>query len=334
VRISFPLRRIALSCALVAAACFGSATALAASDFPNKPIKLLVGFSAAGSTDTIARFYAARMSEVLKTPVIVENRAGAAQLIAIRMLMSAPPDGYTLFLASASAMSQGPGVRSDLPYDPLKDFSPIALVGTIPGVIVISPKLPIKTIGDLVAYAKQHPNTLNYGSSGVGSASHLQMEYLNSMTGTKMAHIPYKADAEIMTGIAEGSVQLGFAPLQGALPLIQAGRVRGLAVTGTHRVAAIPEVPTLAEADVPGLGVVDPYTYYALLAPIGTPAAVVDNINAAVNTVSRMPTTIQYMHERLYEPGTGTPQDMQRFVAQDLAKWRKFGASFKLEPVQ
>jgi tripartite-type tricarboxylate transporter receptor subunit TctC len=306
----------------------------AAGEFPNKPIRLLLGFSAGGSTDTIARIYAARLTEVLNTPVIVENRAGGAQTIAIRVMMASPADGYTLFLGTASAMSQGPGVRNDLPYDPLKDFTPIALVGTIPGVIVASPKLPVKSIGDLVAYGKAHPDTLNYGSSGVGSASHLQMEYLAYLSGFKMAHIPYKADAEIMTGIAEGSVQLGFAPLQGALPLIQSGRVRALAVTGNKRIAAIPDVPTLTEADVPGLGVVDPYTYYALVGPRGMPQNVVDKINAAVNEVSKMPATIKAMHERMYEPGSGTPEDMQHFERQDLEKWRKFGATFKLDPVQ
>ncbi|ALM84249.1 MFS transporter [Bordetella sp. N] len=323
------MRTLQIACACTLAMASMSAKA---EEFPAKPIKMLVGFSAGGSTDAIARLYASKLGEVLKTTVIVENRAGGSQLIAIRGLMSAPADGYTLFLASASAMSQGPGVRTDLPYDPQKDFTPIALVGTTQGAIVASPTLPVNSIGELVQYAKKHPDSLNYGSSGIGSASHLQTEYMLNVAGIKMTHIPYKADSEIMTAMAEGSVQIGISPLQGALPVIQSGRVRILAVTGSHRLESLPKVQALSEvADVPGLAAMDPYTYYALMGPKGMPAALVQKINAAVNEVSKMPQTVKNMHAQLYEPATGSPDDLRSFIAHDLDKWRTFSHKVKLD---
>lgn len=323
------LRVIGAALACTLAAGVGPANA---QDFPAKPIRMLVGFSAGGSTDAVARLYAAKLAEVLKAPVIVENRAGGSQLIAIRAMMASPPDGYTLFLASASAMSQGPGVRTDLPYDPIKDFTPVALVGTTQGAIVASPTLPVQSMEDFLRYARQHPDKLNYGSSGIGSASHLQAEYMLNVAGIKMTHIPYKADSEIMTAMAEGSVQLGISPLQGALPVIQSGRVHVLAVTGSHRVAALPNVEALSEvAGVPGLSDIDPYTYYALMGPKGMPPAVVQKINAAVNEVSRMPQTIANMRAQLYEPATGSPDDLRAFIARDLEKWRAFSHKVKLD---
>jgi len=327
VRLTTRFLRAALACAFTLAA-----AAAHSEPFPSKPIRMLLGFSAGGSTDTVARLYAAKLSEVLKTTVVVENRAGGSQLIAIRALMAAPPDGYTVFLASASAMSQGPGVRKDLPYDPLNDFTPIALVGTTQGAIVASPSLPVKSMDELIEYARKHPGELNYGSSGLGSASHLQAEYMLNVAGIKMTHIPYKADAEIMTAMAQGSVQMGISPLQGALPVVETGRVRMLAVTGHERLAALPDVKALSEvAAVPGLADVEPYTYYALMGPKGMPADVVTKINAAVNEVSRMPQAVAYLHERMYEPGTGSPEDLRAYIAHDLEKWRKFSQQVKLD---
>lgn len=324
-------RREVLKTVMASAMMLCSAVA-GAQQFPSKPIRVLLGFSAGGSTDTVARWYAARLAEVLKTPVVVENRAGGSQLLAIRALMGSAPDGYTLFLASGSAMSQGPGVRKDLPYDPLKDFTHVAMVGTTQGAIVASPSLPVKTIEELVQYARKHPTDLNYGSSGIGSASHLQTEYMLSVAGVQMTHIPYKADAEIMTGMAEGSVHIGISPLQGAMPVIELGRVRVLAVTGANRLPALPNVQALSEVhSIPGLADLDPYTYYALVGPRGMPAEVVERINAAVNEVSGMPQTVSYMRERMYEPVAKTPQELRNFVTHDLEKWQKFGEKFKLD---
>ncbi|MGF6369074.1 tripartite-type tricarboxylate transporter receptor subunit TctC [Paraburkholderia sp. RAU6.4a] len=301
--------------------------ARAESSYPSRPIKLLVGFNAAGATDTIARYYASKLSDVLRTSVYVENRPGAYQMIAIRNLKSAPADGYTLFLITGSAASQYPGLQKDLPYDPEKDFSFIGLVGEAPGVIVASPSLPVSNVSDLVNYCKAHPGSLNFGSSGIGSASHIQMEYLSSLAGIRMTHIPFKADAEIITALLSGSVQIGMTPIQGALPSIQSGMVRALAVTGTRRVASLPDVPALGEAKIAGLGAVDPYTYYVLLGPKGLPAELIQKLNGAINTVSRMPETVAYMHKLGYEPGISTPQSVRDYVLQDTKKWTDFHAA-------
>jgi tripartite-type tricarboxylate transporter receptor subunit TctC len=317
------MRRVLLS-ALAACMLIVSVSAPAEDSYPLKPIRILVGFNAAGGTDTIARYYAMKLSQVLKTSVYVENRPGAYQMIAIRSLMAAPADGYTLFLISGSAISQYPGLQSDLPYQPSRDFSMIALVALSPGVIVASPALPVRNIADLIAYCKPRPTAINFGSSGIGSASHLQLEYLSYLAGIRMTQIPYKADAEVITSIAAGSVQLGMTPVQGALPAIKAGLVRPLAVTGMKRISALPDVPSLGESGFPQLGSVDPYTYYVLVGGKGLPREAIDKLNAAVNAVSKMPETISYMHGLAYEPSISTPQSVASYVAQDTQKWSKF----------
>jgi tripartite-type tricarboxylate transporter receptor subunit TctC len=302
-----------------------------ADTYPSKPIRIVIGFSAAGSTDTLARFYAQKLGEVLKASVIVENKAGGGQIIAIKTVMASPPDGYTLYLGSGSAFSQGPGVRKDLPYDPLKDLTLIGLVATAPGVIIAAPSLPVRSIGELVKYSNAHPTQLNYGSSGIGSASHLQGEYLISLAGIKMAHIPYKADAEIIREMAAGSVHMGMTPVQGAIAHISSGRVKALAVTGSRRLKGLPDVPSLAESGIKGLAGIDPYTYYGLAGPAGLPPAIVNTLNEAINKVSKSPDVAAQLRERQFaEPGTGSPESFRRYIEEDLKKWREFGKVVKL----
>jgi tripartite-type tricarboxylate transporter receptor subunit TctC len=302
-----------------------------AQDYPNRPIKLILGFSAGGSTDSIGRYYAQKMSELLKAPVVVDNKPGAGQIIAIKSVMAAPPDGYTLYLGSGSAFSQGPGVRNDLPYDPLKDMTLVGLVATAPGLIVVTPKLPVNSMQELISYAKEHPNELNYGSSGVGSASHLQGEYLKKLTGMQMAHIPYKADADIMREMTAGSVHVGLSPIQGAMSPIASGRVRALAVTGSRRIAGMPDVPSLKETNIKGLDGIDPYTYYGIAGPAGLPRPVVDKLNAAINAIAKSPEMVTHVREKLYaEPGSGTPESFRQYIEVDLKKWKEFGKFVKL----
>ncbi len=300
-------------------------------EYPSRPIKIIVGFGAGGSTDAIARFYAHKLSEVLKASVIVENKAGAKQMVAIRSVMAAPPDGYTLYLGSGSSLSQAPGVDKDTPYDPLKDFTPIALVATVPGVIVISPDLPVHSVRDLVTYSQANPGKLNYGSSGIGSASHLQTEYLISLTGLKARHIPYKSDNDIMREIVVGSVQMGLSPVQGAVAFVSSGKVRALAVTGSRRVKSLPNVPSLSEGGFKGLDGIDPYTYYGLVGPRGVPQAVVAKLNQAINSVSTLPGAVTQLQDTLFaEPGTGSPDAFFNYMRDDVNKWRAFGKIVKM----
>lgn len=204
------------------------------------------------------------------------------------------------------------------------------MAASAPGAIIASPKIPAKTIDELLQYGRDNPDKLNYGSSGVGSASHLQTEYLLNAGHSHAIHIPYKADAEIMNAIAEGSVHFGLGPLQGAVPQILNGKVRGIAITGSQRSKAIPDVPALSESKTPGLGGVDPYTYYGLLAPRGTPSDVIAKLNAAVNAVSRDPDAIKYLQDKFFDPQVSTPESFKKFVTEDIAKWQGFRSKINL----
>ncbi|CAM4132690.1 Tripartite-type tricarboxylate transporter receptor subunit TctC [Bordetella tumbae] len=320
-------------CLIAAAVCIaaGSAHAAQPDTYPNRPIRMIVAFSAGGSTDTVARYYAAKMGDVLKTNVIVENRPGAAQMIGINAVLNSAPDGYTVYLGTGSSLSQNPGVRTNLTYDPLKNFTHIGLVATTPGLIAISPALPVKNFSQLIAYAKAHPGELNYGSSGMGSASHLQGEYFLSLTGVQATHIPYKADAEIMTAMSGNLVHLGISPLQGAISAIRAGKVRPLAITSANRIEALPDVPSVNELGFKELQAIDPYTYYGLVGPAGVPSEIVAKLNAAVNAVSQMPETQKAMADNYFKPATSTPESFKAYIAQDLAKWRSFSTKIKLD---
>lgn len=297
-----------------------------AQEYPARPIRILVGFAAGGSTDAIARFYAQKLTAELKTTVIVENKPGAGQIVAIKALMAAPADGYTLYMGTGSALSQTPGVQqAPLPYAPLKDFSMVGLVAAAPGVIVVNRDLPVRSLRELATYAKANPTKLNFGSSGIGSASHLAGAYLSKVAGITMTHIPYKADADIVQAMSTGSVHVGIAPAQGAVAAISNGKVRALAVTGANRVKPLPDVPSLSESGISGLEGLDPYTYYGLVGPKGLPATVVTKLNAAINRVSRDPASAAQVREKYYaDPRSGNPDDLRKIIQEDTEKWSRF----------
>ena len=319
------LFKICALCALSALSCF-----VHAQHYPSKPIRLIVGFGAGGATDVIARFYGQKWSEILKTPIVIDNKPGAGQLIGIKTAMSAPTDGYTIFFGSGSAFSQGPGVRTDLPYDPLKDFTLIGMVSSAPGVIIVAPNLPVSNMRELIDYSKRNPSKLNYGSSGLGSASHLQTEYLMSLTGMKMTHIPYKSAADIIRELSVGSVHVGITPMESTMSQISSGRIRALAVTGSRRLKYLPDVPSVAESGVKGLEGIDPYTYYALAGPVGLPAGVVSKLNDTINRVSKTPAVAAQVRDQLFnEPSVSTPDSFRKFIEADLMKWKQLRGTVK-----
>ncbi len=299
--------------------------------FPQRPIKILVGFGAGGGTDTVARVYAQKMSELLKSPVIVENKPGASQLLAIRTMLASPADGYTLFLGVGSSLASGPGVRKDLPYDPLKDFTPVALTTRAPGVFFVSSGLPIKTMADLIAYAKANPGKLNYGSAGVGASNHLQMEYLMRATGVQMEHIPFKSDQDVTREVAAGNIQVGLTIAQFAIPLTLSGKLVALAVTGSQRLQELPNVPSLAEANVPEIKGIEDYTFYGLVGPAGMPKAVVAALNDAANKASSMPDVIQRMRDLSFQPVNMSVDAFTHFMETEVGKWREVGKTLKIE---
>jgi tripartite-type tricarboxylate transporter receptor subunit TctC len=312
----------------------GAAALIAASaiaqEYPSRPIRILVAFGAGGTADTVARLYGQKMSELLNTPVIIENKPGANQTVAIRTLMSSPADGYTLYAAVGSTL-QNAALRPNLGYDPLKDFSLIGMAVSNPGVIFVSPKLPIHNIQELVAYGKAHPGTLNYGSAGVGTAGHLAAEALMASTGLKMTHIPYKADAEVIREVVAGNVHVGIMTTLNTVAAVRAGQIRAIAVTTEKRLPYLPDVQALPEAGLKNLGALDPHTFVAIFGPAGMSPAIVARLNETINRISAMPDVAERVRTTFNaEPASGSPASLRKFVESQLAVWHEIGKTVKL----
>jgi len=325
------IKKILALCLCAASLALSGLAQAQSSTFPNRPIKVILGYAPGGSTDAFGRYYVQKLSEVLNTPVVIDFKPGAGQILAFKTVQAAPADGYTLWLGAGSAFSQGPGIRNDLPYDPLKDMVLIGMAATSPGVIVVSANLPVNNVRELTTYSKANPGKLNYGSSGVGSASHLQSAYLVTLTEMNIEHIPFKADAEIINGMSTGSVHMGMATVQAGLAAVASGRAKAIAVTGSRRLASLPNVPSLSEGGQKELDGVDPYTYYGLAAPVGTPPAVIARLSEALQKVNASPEVIAHVREKLYaEPAKGDAESFRQFIVKDTAKWKAFAKHVKL----
>jgi tripartite-type tricarboxylate transporter receptor subunit TctC len=304
-----------------------------AQDYPSKPISVLLGFGAGGSTDTLARLLGQQLSERFNTPVIVENKPGGNQTIAIQTLLSRPADGYTLYVGSGSSLVQYPALRKDLPYRPLEDFALVSLLALQPGVLSIGPTAPWRTVAELVAYAKANPGKLNYGSQGVGSASHLAMEYFMARTGTELTHIPLKSDADIGNELAAGRLDVSFMTTLTAVPLAKAGRLKILVTTSRRPLPSMPDVPSLADAGVAGLEGLDPLTFYSIVARHGTPPAIVATLNRAIVEIVNSPDFTAKLRNNLrIEPMTDTPESFREFLKAETAKWTEISSRVKLDP--
>jgi tripartite-type tricarboxylate transporter receptor subunit TctC len=302
-----------------------------AQQFPSRPIKIIVAFGPGGTTDLVARLYGQKMSELLNTPVIVENKPGGNQLTAIRFIQNSPPDGYTLYLGTGSSLVQNPALRKELPYDPLKDFTLVGLAVTNPGVVYVNPELPVHSIDELVAYSAAHPGKLNYGSAGFGTAGHLGIEALMSVTGMKLTHVPYKSDADAIREAMVGTVQVGMMPTLNAVPFIKAGKIRAIAVTTLQRVPDLPDVPSLSEGGIKGLTALDPHTFEAFVGPAGIPPGIVTTLNEAINKISAMPDVVIRVRDNLHsEPATSTPASFREFLEKEIAKWKELGKTVTL----
>ena len=327
-RIPLPSRRDILVAGAAAMAGFPAL----AQQYPTRPIRLLVGFGAGGAGDNIARLYAQKMQEMLNTPVIVDNKPGAFQLMAISPLQSSPPDGYTLMLGTGSALVQGPAIRKDLPYDPLKDFTYIGMLTASAGVFFVHPSLPVRTMSELIAYSKANPDKLNYGSAGLGSVNHMLVAYIAAVTGGSMTHIPLKSDAEVVREVVAGTLHFSTTTTQFAMPMIQDKRIRPIAVSGEHRIKALPDVPSLAEQHYDELKGFNAYTFYTLIGPRGMPAPIVQKLNETVNKISAMPDVTARLQAQYMEATPGTPAAFRQFVEKELVKWREVGKRVPMEP--
>jgi tripartite-type tricarboxylate transporter receptor subunit TctC len=303
---------------LAAAATF-FATGAFAQAFPSKPIKVVVPYSAGGVVDVIARAVGEQHARNTGQAVVVENRVGAASNIGTEAVAKSPADGYTLVLASP-AHTVNISLYPKLAWHPIKSFAPVVMVGVIPNVIAIHPSVPASTIGELIAYAKSKPGQLNFGSAGAGSSVHLAGEMLKQAAGIFMLHIPYRGQPEAATALVSGDVQVMPLTMVLSKPRIESGQLRGLAVTTPKRSAAMPNLPTLAESGYPGF---DVSTWFAYLAPAGTPADIVAKLNADITAAIRHPEVTKRLQNVGAELNPGTPQDLQRFLEVDIERWAK-----------
>jgi tripartite-type tricarboxylate transporter receptor subunit TctC len=321
------LFRVATTCL---ALCMPVLPAVADTAFPNRPIRIFAGIAPGGTVDIMARVYAKELGTVLGTPVIVENRPGAFQIPAIRTVLSAPADGYTLFFTNGSAVAWGPAAAKDLPYHPFKDFTYIAQTSTTSSVLLTSTDMPFKTVPEMIAHSKQNKGKLSYGSAGTGTASNLKIEYLKGVTGLDATHIPYKSDADTILALQSKTVQLGISTIPAARAAIAAGTIRALAVTSTSPSPLLPGVPGTRQAALPALDALEPYSFYGFLGPAGMPKDVVDKLNAAINKVSAMPEVKSRMVDMLgMDVSVGTPDDFRKYAESEHEKALQFVKSIK-----
>lgn len=317
----------ALAAGLAAIAVGTAPTAFAqAGTYPNQTIKLLVGWTAGGATDLLARHLAAHMAKQLEQPVVVDNRAGAVGTIAHSEASRAKPDGYTLILATNSTYAIAPHLIKPLPYGP-DALAPISLVGTSPLILTVKPTLNAPGVKDVIALARQQPGRLNYSSGGNGSTSHLASELFKDLTRTSITHIPYKGGGPATLAVASGEVDLGFVDIGVAVPLIRAGRLKAVAVSGSARSPVLPQVPTVEEAGVPRF---ESATKFALFAPAGTPPAVIDRLYEAVRSVQKNDELKDRLRQQGIELVAASPAELRKDAADDLAKWGRLISERKL----
>jgi len=302
--------RILLAVLLLSA---GSASA----QYPNRPLKMIVPFPPAGATDIVGRIVAAKLQERLGQPVVVENRPGAGGSLGSDVAAKSAPDGYTILMATSSTHSIGP-VLQKLPYDPIKDFAPITHVANVPNVLVVSPKLPVRNLSDLVALAKSQPGKLNYASAGTGSITQLNIEKLKLIAKLDIVHVPYKGTQLSLPDLANGNVAMLFDSLASALPNIRSGNVRPIVLNAPKRSSLLPEVPTLAEAGMPEF---DLYTWFGLFAPAGTPPEAVARIQREVVAGLKSPDVLERFAAVGAEPVGSTPAEFVERIRSDAASW-------------
>jgi tripartite-type tricarboxylate transporter receptor subunit TctC len=316
---TFQRRRALAACALGAAFLLAGGTAQADEPYPSKPIRIVVPYPSGGFNDTLGRLVANKLSIAWKQPVIVDNKPGGGTVIGTQAAAAAPADGYTLLVVQFP-FAANPWLYKSLPYDTAKAFAPVVLAGRSPMLIVSHAAGPLRTLADVLAAAKARPGTLNYGSSGAGSSNHLAMALFESVSGTRMTQVPYKGSTPLLTDLAGGQVDLAVDLLPHALPFIQSGKVRPLAIASTKRSPLMPELPTAAEAGVPGYEVT---SWHGFVVPAGTPQPVIDKLNRELNTIFAMDDVKKIFAQQGVVPDGGTPADFKRFIDSQMALWKK-----------
>ncbi|MCU6616054.1 tripartite tricarboxylate transporter substrate binding protein [Achromobacter mucicolens] len=308
--------KLAITIAAASALAFSSAAI--ADAYPTKPIRLIIPFAVGGSTDNLGRVLAARLSEKLGQQVVADNRPGAGGNIGTDLVAKASADGYTLLFATEGTLGINPSLYKKLPFDPEKDFTPIAQFASVPNILVVNPKVQAKTVEELAAYAKSKPASLNMGSAGNGTTNHLSGELFQSMTGTSFTHVPYKGSGPAMADLLADQIQLMFDNLPGSLPHVKAGSLRALAVTSAKRSPLLPDVPTMAEAGVPGY---DVEVWFGVAAPKGLPAQTLATLSKAITEISQEPATIEKILNIGATPLTSTPAEFGSRIQEARIKW-------------
>jgi tripartite-type tricarboxylate transporter receptor subunit TctC len=312
-------RRMALAFALQ---CL-MASALAA-DYPTKPIRLVVPYAPGGGADSVARIVARKVSENIGQPIVIDNKGGAGSILGTEIVAKAEPDGYTLLLGQSGPISINPAVYKTLPYDPVKDFAPVAMTTNYPYILVVNADLPVKSLQELVALAKSKPGTMNYGSTGVGAANHLVAELFNAKAGLKMTHVPYRGTALAVGDLLGGQLTMVFGDPISVLSQIKAGKLRALAVTSLERSSVAPEVPTVAESGYPGF---EALAWHGILAPARTPPAIVQKLNAEIAKALADPATKKLLEDQAMQTVGNTPDAFAAFIQKDIVLWKGVATS-------
>jgi len=287
-----------------------------AQNYPAKPIRMFVGFTAGAAPDVIARMMGPVISESLGQPVIVENRGGAGGSIATEAVAKAPADGYTLLMMAAADTLQ-PALRSKLPYNLERDFAPVSLVVTGMSVVTVHPSVPVRNVKDLIALARSHPGKLNYGSSGIGSSSHLMGELFNLMADVKLSHVPYKGSMESAIATAAGQIEISFPSIASVGPLLDAGKLRAIAVTSAKRALSMPSLPTISESGLPGY---DRRSWFGVIAPAGVSKDIIARLNAVLAKVGNAPEIKSALNKQGLEPQTTSPEEFAAFIRSEIAQ--------------
>ena len=287
--------------------------------WPVRPLRIIVPQSAGGSTDFTARLVASKMNEYLGQQAVVDNRPGAGSIIGTDLVAKANPDGYTI-LVVASSITLNPTLHKKLPFDPIRDLAPVTVLSAFPNMLAVHPALPAKSVQELIALAKAKPGQINYGSSGAATGTHLSAELFKLMTGTDMVHVPYRGGAPAVTALLGGQVQLNFATIPSVLPHVRANRLRALGVTTAKRSPAAPEVPTIAEAGVPGY---DHGPWNGMLVPARTPAPIVNRLNAAAAKAIHLPEVKSALAQEGAEPVGNRPEEFGKMIREETVKWAK-----------
>ncbi len=315
-------------------ACVLAASQLAveasAQTYPTRPIRWIVTYPPGGPTDVVARAIGAKLTEAWGQQVVIDNRAGAGGVIGTDLAAKAVPDGYTLLFGTSAGLTINPALSSKLPYDAVRDFAAVSLLVLNPQILVLHNAVPANTVKELVALAKARPGQLNYASVGLGSPNHMGMELLKALTGIDIVHVPYKGTGPAITDLLGGQVQLMFNSMPSVLPLVASGKLKGLAVGSAQRSPAIPELPTVAEAGVPGF---ENVTWYGMFAPAKTPPEIIARLNKQVVQILAAPEMTQRLSSQGAEPRSSTPEELVKFMRVESERWKKVikTAGIKLE---